>query len=105
MINWIENLDFAWMAWTWQTALFFALIACTLVIMTLLAIFFPEVPRQGALKIASTRGDRLFITLLGSAFICLIWIAVSTAIGTKDVSLWWAVGISLIYGAAVFRFV
>jgi predicted small integral membrane protein len=105
MANWFDTLDFAWMAWTWQTAIFFALIAAALVVMTLLAIFLPEKPRKGILRIASTRGDRLFITLLGSAFICLIWIAGSTAVGIKEVNLWWAVGIAMIYGAAVFRFV
>jgi predicted small integral membrane protein len=105
MVNWFETLDFTWMAWTWQTATFFALLGATLLIMILLAIVFPEEPRKGILKIASTRGDRLFITLLGSAFICLIWIAGSIAVGIKEVNLWWAVGIAMIYGAAVFRFV
>ena len=34
----------AWMAWTWQTALFFAFIGLALVILTLLAIFRPQPP-------------------------------------------------------------
>ena len=35
-------MDFAWMAWTWQTALFFAVIGSLLLIMTALAILRPE---------------------------------------------------------------
>jgi predicted small integral membrane protein len=66
--------QFAWMAWTWQTAAFFVVIACLLGIMTLLAIFRPEVERFGVLGIATTRGDRLFVTLLGAAFIHLAWL-------------------------------
>ncbi|MFN7053135.1 MAG: DUF2160 domain-containing protein, partial [Gemmobacter sp.] len=63
-----------WMAWTLPVALFFFTIACLLVTMTILAIRYPEAPRLGVLQIETTRGDRLFISLLGSAFICLIWL-------------------------------
>ena len=65
-----------WMAWTWPTALFFAIIAITLTVFTVLAIKFPETPRKGVLGMETTRGDRLFITLLGSAFINLAWLGV-----------------------------
>ena len=40
-----NGLMLAWMAWTWQTALFFCLIGVALVILTLLAVFRPETPR------------------------------------------------------------
>ena len=60
-----------WMAWTWPTAIFFLVIAGLLVTFTILAIKFPETPRLGVLGIETTRGDRLFITLLGSAFLNL----------------------------------
>ena len=56
-----------WMAWTWPTAAFFGIIAATLITFTVLAIKFPEVPRNGGLGSETTRGDSLFITLLGSA--------------------------------------
>ena len=36
----------AWMAWTWQTGIFFGLIALALAILTLLAIFRPQPPRR-----------------------------------------------------------
>jgi len=90
---------FAWMAWTWHTASFFAVIATLLATMTLLAILRPEVERIGVLQIPTTRGDRLFITLLGSAFINLAWL------GLVGPDLWWAIGLSLVYAAAVFRWV
>jgi predicted small integral membrane protein len=92
--------DFAWMAWTWQTALFFAGIASLLLVMTVLAVYRPETERVGVLRIPTTRGDRLFISLLGAAFIHLAWLGL---IGPDQ--LWWAFGLSLVYAAAVFRFV
>ena len=61
----------AWMAWTWQTILFFALIAAALAGLTALAVLRPETPRPGLLRFATTRGDRFFVSLLASAFIFL----------------------------------
>lgn len=91
--------NISWMAWTWQTGLFFAAIIGTLVVMTLLAIYRPETEQVGVLRIATTRGDRLFISLLGAAFIHLGWI------GLTNTELWWASIISLVYATAVFRWV
>ncbi|SUB02468.1 Predicted small integral membrane protein [Pannonibacter phragmitetus] len=88
-----------WMAWTAPTAIFFATIAALLVIFTVLAIRFPETPRTGVLRIETTRGDRLFISLLGSAFITLGWLA---AFGAP---LWGALIACLVYALAVFRWV
>jgi predicted small integral membrane protein len=90
---------FAWMAWTWQTALFFSVIAGLLAVMTVLGVVRPELPRTGVLGLATTRGDRLFISLLGSAFIHLAWL------GLVGPSLWWALGLSIVYAGAVFRWV
>jgi predicted small integral membrane protein len=88
-----------WMAWSFPIALFFYVIASLLILMTLLAIRFPETPRRGVLRIETTRGDRLFITLLGSAFINLAWLF---AFGAP---LTWALIVCLIYAVAVFRWV
>lgn len=88
-----------WMAWTFPVALFFYIIASLLIVMTLLAIRFPETPRRGVLRIETTRGDRLFITLLGAAFINLGWLFFFGAPLTI------ALILSLIYAAAVFRWV
>jgi predicted small integral membrane protein len=89
-----------WMAWTFPVALFFWCIACLLIIMTLLAIRFPETPRVGVLRIETTRGDRLFITLLGTAFIHLGWLFFA-----GPDALWGALILSLAYAFAVFRWV
>ena len=64
-----------WMAWTWPTALLFAGIAAALAVMTLLELRWPTVERRGWLPIPTTRGDRFFISLLGSAFIHILWLA------------------------------
>ncbi|MEO1313152.1 MAG: DUF2160 domain-containing protein [Pseudomonadota bacterium] len=87
------------MAWTWPTAAFFGTIALLLITFTVLAIKFPETPRVGVLGIETTRGDRLFITLLGSAFINLAWLGL---IGANQP---FAMIVCLIYAAAVFRWV
>ena len=89
----------AWMAWTWPTAIFFLVIACLLITFTILAIKNPETPRTGILRIETTRGDRLFITLLGSAFINLIWLGLEVAPQP------YALLACLVYAAAVFRWV
>jgi predicted small integral membrane protein len=88
-----------WMAWTLPVALFFFAIACLLITFTLLAMRFPETPRRGVLRIETTRGDRLFISLLGSAFLCIGWLFFFGG------PLWWALILCLLYAAAVFRWV
>ncbi|AWX99079.1 hypothetical protein A8139_02995 [Marinomonas primoryensis] len=67
----------AWMSWTLPTALFFIGIAVILVGMTTWQIVSPCVERRGFLPLATTRGDRLFIGLLSSAFIHLAFVALT----------------------------
>ena len=62
----------AWMAWTWQTMVFFGCIAAALAGLTLLAVYRPETPRPGILRFATTRGDRFFVSLILAAFIFLL---------------------------------
>ena len=88
-----------WMAWSFPVALFFWVIACLLALFTILAIRFPETPRVGILGIETTRGDRLFITLLGSAFINLAWLGFE--VGPQP----WALAACAVYAAAVFVWV
>ncbi len=98
--NWTGQLIAGgWMAWTFPVALFFYTIASLLIVFTLLAIRWPETPRIGVLRIETTRGDRLFISLLGSAFINLGWLFFFGA------PLWGALILCLIYVVAVFRWV
>ena len=90
----------SWMAWTLPTAAFFAGIALLLAAMGVWEYARPGgAPRFGLLRIETTRGDRLFITLLGSAFIHLAWL------GLVGPNLWWALGLSVIYAVLVFRYV
>ena len=88
----------AWMAWTPETAIFFTFIALSLVILTLLAIYRPETPRKGILGFPTTRGDRFFVSLLGSAFICILWIRLGGG------ELWYALAICIPFAVAMFRF-
>lgn len=93
-------LDLSWMAWTWQTATFFVIIALLLAGMTVWELARPGgAPRDGVLGLHTTRGDRLFISLLGSAYIHLAWL------GLIGLGLWWALALSIVYAFAVFRYV
>ena len=103
----------AWMAWTLPTAIFFVALACTLAVMTYLAAVYPEAERVGVLSIPTTRGDRLFISLITAAVIHLLWIAfIGTGAiaslpisedGLEISSLWLASGISLATAVLIFR--
>ena len=93
-------IDLSWMAWTAPTAIFFAVIASFLALMSLWERFSPGGgPRDGILGLETTRGDRLFLSLLSAAFIHLAWL------GLTDLSLWWATGLALLWSALVFRLV
>jgi predicted small integral membrane protein len=106
----MENI--AWMAWTLPTLIFFVLLACTLAVMTWLAVAYPEAERVGILRIPTTRGDRLFVALILTAVIHLLWIALfgTDTIATLPIgegielsSLWLATLISLVSAVAIFR--
>ena len=102
----------AWMAWTLPTAVFFVLLASTLGVMTWLAAAYPEAERVGMLRIPTTRGDRLFVSLVLAAVIHLLWIAL---VGTDPIftlpigegveisSLWLGTVISLLLAVVIFR--
>ena len=87
-----------WMAWSFPTAVFFMTILALLALMAVWEYARPGGhPRVGILRFETTRGDRLFISLLGSAFINLAWL------GLIDASLWWSLALSLLYTVIVFR--
>lgn len=88
----------AWMAWTWPTAGFFAFIIACLVSMSIWELKSPGgAPRRGILGLETTRGDRLFISLLGSAFIFLAWL------GIFGIPLFAPLGIAAVYAFVIFR--
>lgn len=86
---------FQWMVWTTPVAIFYTLIALSLVGLTIWEVRSPTIIRKGFLPMKTTRGDRFFIGLLGSAYINLAWL------GFTDFHQWWAVGISGIYMAII----
>src|ERR1700716_3358414 len=77
----MENI--AWMAWTLPTAIFFVLLSMTLAVMTWLAVAYPDAERVGILRIPTTRGDPLFISLIMTAVIHLLCIGL---IGTDTIA-------------------
>ena len=78
----------SWMAWTWPTALFFAAIALLLTLYTVWAVRVPEVARRGFLPMPTTRGDRLFIGLLASAYVNLAWAGLVAAPQSVATLIW-----------------
>ncbi|MFT5707395.1 MAG: putative small integral membrane protein [Oceanospirillaceae bacterium] len=86
-----------WMAWTVPSAIFFSTIGTIILIMTIWEIKSPCTDRKGFLPISTTRGDRLFIGLLSSAFIHLF------VIGFTSISLWIALIVSVIWVISLMR--
>lgn len=86
-----------WMAWTVPTAVFFIVIGLLLTAMGIWQVLSPSVERRGFLPISTTRGDRLFIGILGSMFIALAWV------GLTDLTPWFALGICVIWMIIVMR--
>ena len=85
-----------WMAWTNATAAFFVFVVGSITLMAVRELKNPGgAPRRGVLGLDTTRGDRLFISYLGSAFIFLGWL------GLIGAPLWGA----LVLMAAWFAFV
>lgn len=87
----------SWMAWTGQTKLFFGLLIGMLVIMAVWEVLSPTTERRGFLPMATTRGDRFFIALLTAAFVHMAWLALT------DITLWGALGLSLVLAAVIGR--
>lgn len=90
-------MNLEWMAWTVPAATFFISIILILISMTIWQVLSPTIERRGFLPISTTRGDRLFIGLLGSAYIHLAWI------GITDITLWCGFAIALIWMIVVMR--
>jgi predicted small integral membrane protein len=97
----MENTSLvSWMAWTWQTAAFFAFIVFCLVGMSVWEYYEPGgTPRRGVLGLETTRGDRLFISLLGSAYLFLAWL------GIMGPPLWGGLVLALAWVYFVFKWV
>ena len=89
---------FSWMAWTWPTGLFFIGLFAAMAIITTIEIKRPGTSeRKGVLGLTTTRGDRLFLSLLGSSYIFLAWL------GIVGQPLWIPLGLSIAWGIFCFR--
>nr|WP_299938947.1 DUF2160 domain-containing protein [uncultured Pelagimonas sp.] len=85
------------MAWTWPTALVFIGIFSAIGVLTFLEIRQPGGDeRKGVLGLTTTRGDRLFIALLGTSYIFLAWL------GLVGQPVWWPLFISIGWGVFCF---
>lgn len=88
----------SWMSWTLPTAIFFIVITVLLVVMTAWELVSPTAERKGfILPMATTRGDRLFVGLLASAFLFLGWV------GWIDLSLWGALAACVLVVVVLLR--
>ncbi|QGX97588.1 hypothetical protein EI983_04555 [Roseovarius faecimaris] len=87
-----------WMAWTPVTfALFCGIFGAMALIATLeITRYRDGVERRGVFGLTTTLGDRLFITLLGTAYIFLAWL------GLFGQPVWAPLGISIAWGLFVF---
>lgn len=96
--SWTRPLfDGFWMAWTPATLAFFVFIFAAIALMGLIEWRHPGgAPRRGALGLETTRGDRLFISLLGSAYVFLGWLAVLST------PLWGPLVLSILWTGWVF---
>lgn len=95
---WTDPLwpDF-WMAWTPATLAVFVGIFSAMAVLTVLEIRRPGGDeRRGVLGLTTTRGDRLFISLLGAAWIFILWL------GLIGMPLWTPLGIAVLWGIFCF---
>ncbi|GAB3185489.1 DUF2160 domain-containing protein [Hydrogenophaga aquatica] len=99
---------FSWMVWTTPVAVFFICIALLLAGMTVWEIKSPNVARKGFLPMVTTRGDRLFIGLLGAAYINLAFVGLSGWLTEwfaleEDPSVWYSFVLSMVWLVWVMR--
>lgn len=66
-----------WMVWTSGTVVFAIAVLAGLVTITTLAIAFPSAPRKGFLPISTARGDRIYISLLATGIVMVLWIVMT----------------------------
>lgn len=86
-----------WMAWTRATLAVFGGIFGLIGLMAILELRWPGGnERDGILGLTTTRGDRLFLSLLGTAYIFLAWL------GLFGMPLWAPLGLSLAWSAFCF---
>ncbi|MDP2262947.1 MAG: DUF2160 domain-containing protein [Hydrogenophaga sp.] len=91
---------FDWMVWTLPVAVFFTCIVLMLIGMTVWEFKSPTVARKGFLPLVTTRGDRLFIGLLGAAYVNLAFVGLAGQIAewlslSEEPSIWFGFVLSM----------
>ena len=97
-----------WMVWTLPVAVFFICIVLMLIGMTVWERRSPTVARKGFLPLVTTRGDRLFIGLLGCAYLHLMFVGLAGQLLlwfelSEEPSIWWATATSAVWLVFVMR--
>ncbi|NCV62514.1 MAG: hypothetical protein EBW49_00955 [Betaproteobacteria bacterium] len=97
-----------WMAWTTPVAIFFTSIVLMLIGMTVWERRSPTVARKGFLPMVTTRGDRLFIGLLGCAYLHLVFVGLAGEMVvwlglSEEPTIWWATAGSAVWLVLVMR--
>ena len=94
-MEWLVD-EFRWMQWNWAGTLFFSILFLSITGLTVWDVFTLENRRKGFLPIATTRGDRFFIGIIGSMGLTLIWLAF---IGNQG--LWLALAVVALYNVVL----
>ncbi len=95
---WHEPLG-TWMAWNRATIAFFLYIFGSIGAMGVWEYYAPGgSPRHGIFRLDTTRGDRLFISHLGTCFIFLAWL------GLMGPPLWGGLIVAMLWVVFVFRY-
>jgi predicted small integral membrane protein len=73
MSEWLYEAT-EWMYWTWQSGVAIVALFTAIALMGVWDAQSPSIPRKGFYPIKTTRGDRLFIGIITSIFIFLVWL-------------------------------
>lgn len=66
-----------WMVWTSATVVFALAVLGGLIAVTVLAVVVPSTPRKGFLPMPTARGDRIYISLLGTGLVMVLFVVLT----------------------------
>jgi predicted small integral membrane protein len=89
---------FDWMHWTWQSGLAFILLAGLLIGLAILDQFRPGYSRKGFLPMATTRGDRVFLSIVTLVALLLLQLKF-----LPEASSWWVLACGAVTSAAIMQ--
>lgn len=87
-----------WMVWTSATVVFAIAVLASLLAVTVLAILVPSTPRKGFLPMPTARGDRIYISLLGTGLVMVVFVVLTDLplpVGLTIAVLLWAIPINV----------